>query len=820
MEDKVKSLDKIISEDCGSDLKKARDFFKMAVQDILSSSKFRIENTARNSALTGETGLKQVGQIFDRIYNKIEEFKPKGLDISTQILEMVNKLNNNNNMEQKPKKSDKEYKNFIAQLVSVENYFDKSEGKEQKIKEVYDKIESSLKSNNENNIPSAFGNIAMLNDNRNEFKSIVDLQRINYDKIESSLKSNNENNIPSAFGSNAVLNYNRNEFKSIVGLQGINSVDNLSEEKKKEIEEWKKIFAVLDKSNLWNLSPAEVKNISSSLESGSGFHIKVDWRDESIYNKLNDQQKKLLEKMEQENADRALKKKCQEYIKSKTYDHKDDLFAILDAIAAVDLELCMKELDALTKSKEKAEKVKDIVKDIKEQLKHRARLLGFGNSDAFCDVIDKISTEPIDQFKNFVKNCQDKFDKYQKDFGSISMISSLTKNEEEKKSSIEAVAKDIVTNFYTEAKKQAKEILKQKKNDDKNKDNPKILAVEFVLSLMDNVDKNNLNTEISQRLQFLANVTKQLDEKDDFGFDNLQSIVKIMESNKDLKDLLYKDSAKKFYNLLNKIDSGYCKIILDAINNLKEQTASFEDSLENILNQQDKTLVSDFFAFAFDDEQKADQNLEYTKKFLSVIVGQFFVNFENDFEGGKFLSLVFKPYFDEKISRASATEELKSIIESVGSFRKNFCLSTDFETSLNLLINKILYLVTNDILNNIKQLENGKYKDKYISNKDSIYYVPIGVIHDNPVLVNIGPKIPFKLDFLGSVDNKTITNIKEYGINSSMVEVFINLNLKVQIILPFRSETFNVSKNILLDSKIIQGKIPNYYGGLISNRTN
>ncbi len=135
-------------------------------------------------------------------------------------------------------------------------------------------------------------------------------------------------------------------------------------------------------------------------------------------------------------------------------------------------------------------------------------------------------------------------------------------------------------------------------------------------------------------------------------------------------------------------------------------------------------------------------------------------------------------------------------------------------------INKILYLVTNDILNNIKQLENGKYKDKYISNKDSIYYVPIGVIHDNPVLVNIGPKIPFKLDFLGSVDNKTITNIKEYGINSSMVEVFINLNLKVQIILPFRSETFNVSKNILLDSKIIQGKIPNYYGGLISNRTN
>ena len=137
----------------------------------------------------------------------------------------------------------------------------------------------------------------------------------------------------------------------------------------------------------------------------------------------------------------------------------------------------------------------------------------------------------------------------------------------------------------------------------------------------------------------------------------------------------------------------------------------------------------------------------------------------------------------------------------------------------NKSINEILYLVTNDILYNIKQLENGEYNNlnaEYVTKKDSVYYVPIGIINDSPVLVNIGPKIPFKLDFLGSVNNETITNIKEYGINSSMVEVFVNLNLQVQIILPFKSETFSVNKNILLDSKIIQGKIPNYYGGIIS----
>ena len=135
----------------------------------------------------------------------------------------------------------------------------------------------------------------------------------------------------------------------------------------------------------------------------------------------------------------------------------------------------------------------------------------------------------------------------------------------------------------------------------------------------------------------------------------------------------------------------------------------------------------------------------------------------------------------------------------------------------NKKINELLYLVTDNILNSIKLLENGNYDDlnsDYITNKDKVYYIPIGVIRDIPILVNIGPKIPFKIDVLSSINNDTFTRVKEYGINSSMIEVYLNVNLQVQIILPFKSETFDVNKQILLDSKIIQGSIPDYYGGI------
>ena len=139
----------------------------------------------------------------------------------------------------------------------------------------------------------------------------------------------------------------------------------------------------------------------------------------------------------------------------------------------------------------------------------------------------------------------------------------------------------------------------------------------------------------------------------------------------------------------------------------------------------------------------------------------------------------------------------------------------------NKKINEILYLTTENILNNISLLEKGKYGNldiKYIKDNNWIYYIPLGVIHDQPILNNLGPKIPFKIVFLGSIDNESDFDIKEYGINSFIVEIYINIYLQMQIILPFRSETIDINKKIVLDSKVIQGKVPEYYGGIITRK--
>ena len=126
----------------------------------------------------------------------------------------------------------------------------------------------------------------------------------------------------------------------------------------------------------------------------------------------------------------------------------------------------------------------------------------------------------------------------------------------------------------------------------------------------------------------------------------------------------------------------------------------------------------------------------------------------------------------------------------------------------NKKVNELLFLVNDNLLKNINLLER---------NDGLIFNVPIGVIYDIPVLVGIGPKIPFKLDIIASSDNTVYTNIRDYGINNSIIEVILKINLNVQILLPFTSKEVQIEKEIPIDTKIIEGKVPTYYGGIISN---
>lgn len=151
-------------------------------------------------------------------------------------------------------------------------------------------------------------------------------------------------------------------------------------------------------------------------------------------------------------------------------------------------------------------------------------------------------------------------------------------------------------------------------------------------------------------------------------------------------------------------------------------------------------------------------------------------------------------------------------------------------SSLKIINSKDLYRVTKNDKNEITMIDYDSYLVnlflKDISNnisialdeeeKDIAFYVPMGTIFKNPLLNSKGPKLPVRIEMLGSVNTNIETKVKDYGINNSLIEMYIHVVVKEKVMLPVISSDIKIENNFPISYKIIAGKVPNYYGNGIS----
>lgn len=142
-----------------------------------------------------------------------------------------------------------------------------------------------------------------------------------------------------------------------------------------------------------------------------------------------------------------------------------------------------------------------------------------------------------------------------------------------------------------------------------------------------------------------------------------------------------------------------------------------------------------------------------------------------------------------------------------------------------------LFYVTKNSNNEIEMIDYNTYKvnlflDKVsssvqeeiteLTNEKKTFYIPFFSIFNNPLISNIGPNIPVRLSLTNAVYSNVEIRIKEYGVNNCMVEIYILLQVDVRVILPVISDTITIKNEIPISYKIINGKIPEYYGGSMS----
>ena len=125
--------------------------------------------------------------------------------------------------------------------------------------------------------------------------------------------------------------------------------------------------------------------------------------------------------------------------------------------------------------------------------------------------------------------------------------------------------------------------------------------------------------------------------------------------------------------------------------------------------------------------------------------------------------------------------------------------------------NEIVYL-DYDIDKTYKLLN--KYIDslKKDNSKSKILTVPFFIASDNIIISSLGSKIKFKYEIIDNVKGKIKTKVTDFGVNNALVEMYFELEIGYLVVIPMNKKESVLKTEILISSKIINGKVPTFYG--------
>lgn len=189
-------------------------------------------------------------------------------------------------------------------------------------------------------------------------------------------------------------------------------------------------------------------------------------------------------------------------------------------------------------------------------------------------------------------------------------------------------------------------------------------------------------------------------------------------------------------------------------------------------------------------------------------MGPILFNYAN-IEAKKFTSVIIMQSVNEEVIKTLDTNNL-------------YIINNNTIDINQVVINKFILDVSSKIQNNLYLIENGDLnldlnKDILINynndllKKGVFIEIPMGVMFNNNLLANLGPKIPVKFSLIGDVLCNVDTKLTNYGINNALLETVLKVSITEKVILPITSNDLKVDIDIPISTKIIQGSVPNYY---------
>ncbi len=121
--------------------------------------------------------------------------------------------------------------------------------------------------------------------------------------------------------------------------------------------------------------------------------------------------------------------------------------------------------------------------------------------------------------------------------------------------------------------------------------------------------------------------------------------------------------------------------------------------------------------------------------------------------------------------------------------------------------------IVNQIMGDASELVDELLNTEYLEKELSELYLPIGMLISDSILSSYGPKIKIKIKPIGAYSADVYTDISTFGINNSLIEVYLNIVIDIVALIPLQHQNIKTETKIYLISQVVQGTVPNYYYG-------
>ncbi len=121
--------------------------------------------------------------------------------------------------------------------------------------------------------------------------------------------------------------------------------------------------------------------------------------------------------------------------------------------------------------------------------------------------------------------------------------------------------------------------------------------------------------------------------------------------------------------------------------------------------------------------------------------------------------------------------------------------------------------IVNEIMGEASELIDVLLSEDILDDTLHELILPIGYVISPAIFANKGPKIKIEIRPIGAYSADVYTEVSAYGINNSLVEVYLMVKIDIEALIPLQVKSFVSETKIYLVSQIVQGVVPNYYYG-------